>query len=164
MEDYYKILGVKKDSDINEIKQAYLKQLKQYHPDVFKGDASYAQEKTAKLNVIYQTLKDENSRKDYDIQTFGEEKPKTDDNDFDLFSNLFNKLKQNLKPEEKAKYTPTKPKNKTIKKSKINNKKSKINNKKTEINKEKKEKLKLYLMIGIIIAILLSIILVCFFI
>ena len=36
MENYYKTLGVDRNSSIDEIKKAYYKQLKKYHPDVYK--------------------------------------------------------------------------------------------------------------------------------
>ena len=65
MEDLYKILGVKKDSTLFEIKQAYLKKIKKYHPDTFNGDKFYAEQITAKLNEAYSILKNEETRRTY---------------------------------------------------------------------------------------------------
>ena len=39
--DYYKVLGVQKNADENEIKRAYRKLAKKYHPDA-NGDDKYA--------------------------------------------------------------------------------------------------------------------------
>jgi molecular chaperone DnaJ len=62
MKDYYKILGVNKNSTQDEIKKAYRKLSKQYHPDVNPdGD-----DKFKDVAEAYDTLGDENKRKQYD--------------------------------------------------------------------------------------------------
>ena len=71
MINYYKELGINKNADLQEIKSAYLKQLKKYHPDVYDGDEIFAQEKTAILNECYNTLKDDKLRSEYDKKLFG---------------------------------------------------------------------------------------------
>ncbi len=105
MEDYYKKLGVKRDSSLEEIKKAYLKQIKKYHPDLYKGDENFAQQKTADLNVIYNTLKDEKLRREYDEKTFKLEVKKITETtaptekkekEPGIFSELFRRLKSSF--------------------------------------------------------------------
>ena len=62
--DYYEILGVKRDASQQEIKSAYRKLARKYHPDVNK--TSGAQEKFKDINEAYEVLGDENKRKRYD--------------------------------------------------------------------------------------------------
>lgn len=61
---YYDILGVEKTADLDAIKKAYRKLVRQYHPDVSKDPD--AVEKTAKVNEAYETLKDAQKRAEYD--------------------------------------------------------------------------------------------------
>jgi curved DNA-binding protein len=69
-EDYYQILGVKKDASSEEIKKAYRKLAMKYHPDHAKGDKS-SEEKFKKISEAYAVLSDKEKRKEYD--TFGSE-------------------------------------------------------------------------------------------
>ncbi|MGB5748663.1 MAG: J domain-containing protein [Desulfobacterales bacterium] len=69
-EDYYSILGVKKEASDAEIKKAYRKLAMKYHPDHTKGDKS-AEEKFKKISEAYAVLSDKDKRKEYD--TFGSE-------------------------------------------------------------------------------------------
>lgn len=62
--DFYDTLGVGKSSSQDEIKKAYFKLAKQYHPDVNK--ANEAKEKFATINEAYETLGDEQKRRVYD--------------------------------------------------------------------------------------------------
>ncbi|MBU1092718.1 molecular chaperone DnaJ [Patescibacteria group bacterium] len=64
-EDYYQILGLKRDADPEEIKKAYRKLALQYHPDKNKGDKE-AEEKFKKVNQAYQILSDPAKRQQYD--------------------------------------------------------------------------------------------------
>lgn len=63
---YYDILGVSKDASTSEIKKAYKKLVKKYHPDVFQGDKNTADEKIKELNEAYETLSDAELKKAYD--------------------------------------------------------------------------------------------------
>ena len=63
--DYYKILGVDKDASQNDIKKAYRKLAKKYHPDLNPNDDK-AQEKFKGINEAYEVLGDADKRKKYD--------------------------------------------------------------------------------------------------
>src|SRR6516164_1595355 len=63
--DYYKALGVSKTAKPAEIKAAYRKLARKYHPDANKGDAS-AEERFKEISEAYSVLSDEKRRKEYD--------------------------------------------------------------------------------------------------
>jgi molecular chaperone DnaJ len=65
----YDTLGVKKDASAAEIKKAYRKLAAQYHPDKNPGDST-AEEKFKEVQNAYDTLSDQEKRKQYD--RFGE--------------------------------------------------------------------------------------------
>ena len=64
MNNYYEILEVSKDATQDEIKKAYKKLAKKFHPDINKE--SGAEEKFKKINEAYEVLSDETKRKEYD--------------------------------------------------------------------------------------------------
>lgn len=66
--DYYKLLGVKRDASLEEIKKAYRKLALKYHPDRTKGDKT-AEGKFKEINEAYAVLSNPEKRKQYD--TFG---------------------------------------------------------------------------------------------
>ena len=63
--DYYSVLGVKRDAGEQEIKKAYRKLARQYHPDVNPGDKA-AEAKFKEINEAYEVLSDKEDRKKYD--------------------------------------------------------------------------------------------------
>ena len=62
--DYYEVLGVPKTASQEEIKSAFRKLAKKYHPDVSKEEN--AAEKFKECQEAYAVLSDENKRKQYD--------------------------------------------------------------------------------------------------
>ena len=63
--DYYEVLGVDKNASEDDIKKAYRKLAKQYHPDLHPGDKE-CEEKFKELNEAAQVLGDPEKRKKYD--------------------------------------------------------------------------------------------------
>ena len=66
--DYYEVLGVSKGATADEIKKAYRKLAKKYHPDV-NPDNKEAQEKFVEANEAFEVLSDPDKRSKYD--TYG---------------------------------------------------------------------------------------------
>src|SRR5699024_4396196 len=62
--DYYDVLGVSKDASKAEIKKAFRKLARKYHPDVSKEEN--AEEKFKEINEAYETLYDDQKRAQYD--------------------------------------------------------------------------------------------------
>jgi curved DNA-binding protein len=63
--DYYKILGVEKDASEKDIKKAFRKMARQYHPDVNPDDPQ-AEERFKEVNEAYEVLSDPDKRSKYD--------------------------------------------------------------------------------------------------
>ncbi len=63
--DYYDILGIKRDASEKEVKQAYRRLARKYHPDVNPGDKS-AEARFKQINEAYEVLSDKDKRQKYD--------------------------------------------------------------------------------------------------
>jgi curved DNA-binding protein len=62
--DYYKVMGLSRDASADEIKKAYRKLARKYHPDV--SEARDAEERFKELGEAYEVLKDPEKRAAYD--------------------------------------------------------------------------------------------------
>lgn len=63
--DFYEILGVSENASLADIKKAYRKLAKQYHPDRNKGDKT-AEARFKEISEAYATLSDKKKREEYD--------------------------------------------------------------------------------------------------
>ncbi len=63
--DYYEVLGINKGASEDEIKKAYRKKAKQYHPDLNPNDPT-AEAKFKEVNEAYEVLSDSNKKARYD--------------------------------------------------------------------------------------------------
>ena len=131
MENYYKLLGVNANASRDDIRKAYYKKLKQYHPDLYEGDKSFAEEMTSKLNEAYKVLRDDELKKEHD-KLYGNYKEKKEQEkssaqttmeyyysavDSANQANLKNKAKTKVKKVKKEnikKEKPAKPKTKSV--------------------------------------------------
>src|SRR5215469_7749049 len=64
--DYYKILGVPKTANAKEVKSAYRKLAREWHPDVNPTRKKQAEEKFKDISEAYEVLGDAEKRKTYD--------------------------------------------------------------------------------------------------
>ncbi|HEY7068306.1 MAG TPA: J domain-containing protein [Chloroflexota bacterium] len=64
-QDYYQLLGVSKGASEKDIRQAYRRLARQYHPDLNPGDKA-AEAKFKEIGEAYEVLSDEEKRKKYD--------------------------------------------------------------------------------------------------
>ena len=63
--DYYKVLGVERNATQDDIKKAYRKMARKYHPDLNKDDPN-AKDKFQEINEANEVLSDPEKRKKYD--------------------------------------------------------------------------------------------------
>ena len=70
MKDFYQVLGVARSASAEEIKKAYRRLAKQYHPDVNKGDRQ-TEERFKEISEAYNVLSDPDQRKKYDMFSQG---------------------------------------------------------------------------------------------
>ena len=64
--DYYEVLGIEKGASDREIKRAYKKMARKYHPDLNRDDPKTAEEKFKEVNEAYEVLKDPKKKQAYD--------------------------------------------------------------------------------------------------
>ena len=70
MKKFFAVLGLDENSSYEEVKQARVKLLKKYHPDLYSGNLKYAKMKTEDINESFQKLKKffEDNKKDENNQ------------------------------------------------------------------------------------------------
>jgi molecular chaperone DnaJ len=79
-EDYYEVLGVPRNATKKDIKKAFRRLAKKYHPDIYDGDPKEGEEKFKDISEAYEVLADDEKRSKYDAYghagvdaTFGRE-------------------------------------------------------------------------------------------
>ena len=92
--NYYEILEVSVNASKEVIKNAYRALTKKYHPDSYKGNQEYAQEKMKEINEAYETLMDDNKRLMYDYENGFKIDPNAPKNEIEL-------KEEDIKVEEK---------------------------------------------------------------
>lgn len=77
--DFYDILGVARDVSDEDLKKAYRRLVRQYHPDRNPGDKA-AEERIREINAAYEVVGDPEKRRAYDRLRFGDDiRPDTPD-------------------------------------------------------------------------------------
>ena len=56
MKEFFDILDIPETSSYDEVKEARIRLLKEYHPDLFNGNKKYAELKSAEINEAYQAI------------------------------------------------------------------------------------------------------------
>ena len=120
--NYYEILGVSLNASQDEIRRAYLKKIKEFHPDTYMGDMKRAEEMTASLNLAYGTLKDEHKKSQYDRQN-GLNRQRSFDKKYQQKEEKVKKAEMN---EKKSQQKKEEKKKKKEKRKKVNEKKKKV--------------------------------------
>lgn len=77
--NYYEILGVSLNATQKEIRQAYLKKVKKYHPDIYKAED--AEEIIKTINIAYDTLINPATKEQYDQKIYHDTSSYTSQND-----------------------------------------------------------------------------------
>lgn len=103
--DYYELLGIDKNSSEEEIKLAYRRLAKKFHPDLNKSDPQ-AKEKFIEIKEAYETLIDPSKRKIYDQLKYN---PRTFDwsdllriTNFNIFRQILIEIYRNRTPYNKS--------------------------------------------------------------
>ncbi|GAA5804023.1 hypothetical protein HPULCUR_009509 [Helicostylum pulchrum] len=97
--DYYRVLGIKKDSAPEEVRRAYIKRSRVCHPDKFVPSYPRATESFQLLSIAYETLSNPTSKLMYDVSkhkgtasTSASFVNSDDDNPNDTLQRLFNEM------------------------------------------------------------------------
>lgn len=124
MENYYQLLGVSAKASRDEIRKAYYKKLKQYHPDLYEGDKLFAEDMTSRLNEAYKVLRDDELKKEHDKLYGGykekkakEESP-TQRTTMDYYYSAVESVNQGKKKKTKTRVEKEKVKKEKVKKPK----------------------------------------------
>jgi molecular chaperone DnaJ len=64
--DYYEVLGVPRTASSDEVKKAFRRLAKKYHPDMAEGDKKVAEERFKEISEAYEVLADAEKRRRYD--------------------------------------------------------------------------------------------------
>lgn len=101
MSDYYKILGITKDSNQIQIRKAFRERALQYHPDKNKNSEE-SKERFMEIVQAYEVLSDVKARERYDFNTVNEKKfqkfnwtPSADFANFYSYENLKREYNEN---------------------------------------------------------------------
>ncbi len=107
--NYYETLGIKKNASAEEIKKAYRKLARKYHPDLNAGNKE-SERKFKEVNEAYNTLNDPQKRSEYDKDKhspfgydngksnfYGKKQPGDYSGFNDIFSNIFTSVDKNKK-------------------------------------------------------------------
>ena len=81
VDNLYSILGVNKNAEKEVIIAAYRAMAKKYHPDVWGGSESEANDKIRKLNEAFELLSDDQKREAYDHSLKNKEQAKNNKNE-----------------------------------------------------------------------------------
>lgn len=79
--NFYEVLGIEKNCTNDQIKSAYLKLAKQYHPDINQSEG--AEEKFKSITVAYEALNNQRNRDLYDAYMYSD--PYSEDGDYDFY-------------------------------------------------------------------------------
>ncbi len=78
--NYYEVLRIPSTASINEIKNAYKRLVKKYHPDVYEGNKLFAETKIKEINEAYETLSEKSKKAEYDAElNYKKYEPTTED-------------------------------------------------------------------------------------
>ena len=92
--NFYEILGIDKDASAEEIKKAYYREIKKYHPDTYSGMSEEKKKelnaRAALINEAYSTLSDPEKRRQYDYFLKTSAAGEMPENDF--FRNMYGSI------------------------------------------------------------------------
>lgn len=109
--NYYEVLRVPSTASVTEIKNAYKKLVKKYHPDIYEGNKLFAESKIKEINEAYETLSVKSKKDEYDAElNYQKYEPKKEDfvktyskEDINRYTNVYYNSKVNTKVKRKTK-------------------------------------------------------------